>query len=238
MHVIQGLLNLIVQKPRAVTLRLGVARTPEELAAVGALRLRVYQDKLPYLLQELSDTGTDAYDAQSFVFAIWRGSQAVATLRATRYPYETLRYVPEAELAGWLKKGWDTHFVEWGRLVVERTEGINRLAPALLCCAGMYLRANTAYRHYFAYTRPQVRQQSLGGFRTDKDALTFRIPSRGEHHYTLAKGNFLRTLLFEGPRWAGAFLKKMGQRMRRTSPPQGRAGALPVPCGSRKGPRP
>ncbi|MDC0708886.1 hypothetical protein POL68_10450 [Stigmatella sp. ncwal1] len=220
----QGLGQLIVQKPRTVTLRFGLVRTPEELAAVGAMRLRVYQAKLPYLLQELSENGLDAYDAHSFIFAIWHGNQVVATIRATRYPYETSKYVPESDLAQWLGKRWNTKYLEWGRLLVETTSGVNRLTPAIITYAAVYLHASTGYRHYFGYTRPHVRS-SFGKFQVRTDALTFRIPARGEHSYQLLKGSFLYNVLYELPRWLSSFATQIGQRIaqragaRRLSPP-------------------
>jgi hypothetical protein len=204
--LLQGLANFVVQKPRAEKLRFGLVKNPEELAAVGQMRLRVYQAKLPYLLRELSEDGTDSYDANSFVFAVWRGAQVVATIRATRYPYETLRYVPEPELSRWLERGWNTDYLEWGRLLVDTTPGINRLTPAMLTYAGLHLFWLTAYRKYFGYSKPQVRR-AFGGFRLGQDSLSFKIPHRGDHSYLLLKGDFLAGVVFAAPRWLGAVVR-------------------------------
>ncbi len=204
--LLQGLANFVVQKPRTEKLRFGWVKSPEELAAVGQMRLRVYQAKLPYLLRELSEDGTDSYDANSFVFAVWRGEQVVATLRATRYPYETLRYVPEPELSRWLERGWNTDYLEWGRLLVDTSPGVNRLTPALLSYAGLHLFWLTSYRKYLGYFRPHVRQ-AFSGFRMGGNLLSFKIPHRGEHSYLLFKGDFLAGVLFAAPRWLGTVMR-------------------------------
>jgi hypothetical protein len=199
----QEVANAVVQKPREETLRFGLVTEPDELAEVGRLRLRVYQQKLPYLLQELSAEGLDGHDAHSFIFAAWRGDRMVASLRATRYPYETLRYVPEQALASWMGEGWKTDYLEGGRLLVDTTQGLNRVTPALVSYVGLYLHGLTAYRKFFGYARPKSRR-SFGGFLMEQHSLHFRIPTRGEHSYTLFKGEFLKGVLFEAPRWLGA----------------------------------
>ncbi|HEX5752704.1 MAG TPA: hypothetical protein VFZ09_41250 [Archangium sp.] len=204
----QGAAHLVVQKPRSETLRFGLVREPEEFAAVGRMRLRVYGAKLPYLLKELSPEGMDAYDAHSFIFATWWKDRVVATVRTTRYPYETLRYVPEPALSSWMKEGWDTDFLEWGRLLVDSTEGFNRLTPALLTYAGLYLHGLTPYRKYFGYARPHGRK-SFSGFQLSQNAPSFTIPERGEHAYQLLKGELSREVLFSVPRWLGSLAGRM-----------------------------
>jgi hypothetical protein len=212
----EAVANLVVQKPRSERLRFGLVREPEELAAVGRMRLRVYQAKLPYLLQELSADGTDAYDAHSFVFAAWRGDKVVATVRATRYPYETLRYVPEQEFSQWLQDGWNTDYLEWGRLLVDTSEGLNRVTPALITYAGLHLHWLTPYRKAFGHTRPHAKR-SFDLFRMDVSSLTFRIPHRGEHSYLLVKGDLLNNVIFAVPRWLGALGRAMLGGPRRAS---------------------
>jgi hypothetical protein len=204
--VAQGLANCVVQKPRTETLRFGLVKTPEELAAVGRMRLRVYRAKLPYLLQELAEDGTDAHDAHSFVFAAWREEQVVATFRATRYPYETLRYVPEPELSGWLAEGWNTDYIEGGRLLVDAGPGINRLTPALITYGGLYVNWLTPYRKFFGYSRPHV-HRAFDGFLMEKSPLSFQIPHRGTHSYVLLKGDFRKGVAHATPRWLASVAK-------------------------------
>lgn len=197
----------VVQKQSPEELRFGLVCERADMVAVGRMRQRVYAVKLPYLLQELAADGTDAFDANSYVFAVWRGDQVVATLRATRYPYETMQHVSESKLSGWLGQGWDSEYIEWGRLLVDRTDGLNRLVPALVTYAGLYVYWLTSYRKYFGYARLKVRP-SFGGFLTEQSPFTFQIPRRGEHSYSLMKGEFLRGSLLESPRWLGAAVKR------------------------------
>lgn len=204
----QWLANRVVRKPRGETLRFGLVKTPEELAQVGQMRLRVYQSKLPYLLQELSADGTDAYDAHSFVFAVWRGEQVVATLRATRYPFETLRYVPEPELGRWLGGDWKNETLEFGRLLADAGPGFGRLTAAMLSYAGVYVNGLTTYRKCFGYSRPHV-HQSFNRFRRDTNPLSFQIPHRGTHAYVLVKTEFLKGLLHAIPGWLAAVAKSL-----------------------------
>lgn len=209
--VLETVANAVVRKPRAERLRFGLVKTPEELAAVGRMRLKVYREKLPYLLKELAEDGTDGYDAHSFLFAVWRGEQVVASIRATRYPFETLRYVPEPELAGWLGRDWKSDAVEWGRLVADTPEGFRRLTPALLSYGGPYLGCLTSHRQCFGYTRHET-QRVYRGFRGQQHPNPFHIPHRGEHAYVLVKTQFLKGTLLAAPRWlgslAGGLLKK------------------------------
>ncbi len=195
--------NSVVRKPRGERLRFRRVRTAEELAAVGRLRLKVYREKLPYLLKELSEDGTDAYDAHSFVFAAWRGEQVVASIRATRYPFETLKYVPEATLGGWLGEGWERLSLEWGRLVADTPPGFGRLTPALLSYAGPYLGCVTPYRTCFGYTRLETRR-TFSGFWGDRGDFRFKIPDRGDHDYALSKTDFVSGSLMALPRWLGS----------------------------------
>lgn len=201
--VLEPMANAVVRRPGGERLRFGLVKTPEEFAAVGRMRLKVYREKLPYLLQELSADGLDAYDARSFVFAAWRGAQVVATLRATRYPFETLNYVPEPQLSHWLGDGWSTHSLEWGRLAADTPQGFSRLSPAMFSYAGPYLACLTPYRKCFGYSRPEV-HRAFSGFRGEKNPLRFKIPHRGEHEYVLVKTEFVRGSLLATPRWLGS----------------------------------
>lgn len=200
--------NLVVHKPASMKLRFGLVNDTKQLAALGQMRLKWYQAKLPYLLPEFSTNGLDAYDAHSFLFAAWAGDQVVATIRATPYPYETLKYVPETEMSTWLGEGWRTHYLEWGRLLAVSPEGVNRVTPALITYAGLYLFGLTSYGRYFGYTRPKVKK-SFGLFLMEENTLQFTIPHRGEHSYLLIKGAFLKGVLFAVPRWLGALARKI-----------------------------
>lgn len=208
--VLDKLANAMVQKRGAEALRFGMVRDAAQLAAVGRMRRRVYEARLPYMLEELAADGTDADDTHSFVFAAWQGDQVVGTIRLTPYPYETLRHIPEADLSRWLGKGWDTEYVEWSRLLVDSTAGLNRLSPALVTYSGLYVHWLASYPKSFGYIRAKS-LESLANFKHEQSAFTFKIPHRGDHSYSLVKNAFLEGSLAAAPRWLSTLMKQVSK---------------------------
>jgi hypothetical protein len=147
------------------------------------------------------------------VYAAFLGDVAVATIRATAYPYETLDHMKEADLSGFLGLGWKTDFIEWGRLLVDSTYAKMRLTPALITYAGLRLLTLTPYRSYFGYTKPHVREL-VSRFPIDSDTMRFKIPSRGDHDYLMTKGTLSTSAVREIPRW----LKRMSNKVAAARP--------------------
>lgn len=193
------LAKLVVRGP-SPALQFREVSSDRDWERVRELRKRCYPTALPYLVSQLDERGGDPHDRHSFVFAAFLGEQAVATIRATVYPYETLDYVSEAKLAAFLGPGWQTEYIEWGRLLVERRYAGMRLLPALITFAGLRVLALTKYRYYFGYTRPSTRKL-IAKFALDGDELEFGIPQRGSHTYSVSKGSFKAALFREMPKW-------------------------------------
>jgi hypothetical protein len=203
-RVVDGALNyianLIVTRAGKASVRFCEVTSDDDWRRVRELRQRCYPVSLPYLVDVLEPDGSDHRDRHSFVFAVFVGDRAVATIRATTYPYETLDHVEEVELAGFLGAAWKTDYIEWGRLLVDRGYSKMRLTPALLTYAGIRLLTLTPYRHYFGYTKPNVREL-ISRFAIERDTLRFQIPSRGSHHYLLVKGSLSAGAVREIPNW-------------------------------------
>lgn len=206
--------NLVVSGGAAPPVRFCEVTTDEDWQRVRELRKRWYPRLLPYLVDVLEPDGSDKHDRHSFVYAAFLENRAVATIRATSYPYETLEYVSEADLAGFLGDTWKMDYIEWGRLLVDPTYSKMRLTPALLTYAGIRLLTLTPYRRYFGYTKPKVRAM-VSGFPIDPDTFRFEIPSRGDHYYLLTKGSFSTAGIHALPRW----LKRMTARITRPDSP-------------------
>lgn len=137
----------------------------------------------------MTQDGIDEFDGHSTIFAAWDGDDPVATLRLTRYPYETLNYVPESYLSQFLGDRWRSEYLEFSRLVVSPNFRSHRVSHALATYAGLKVLTCTGYRKYFGYTTPLVRRL-LSMFRFEREVLEFQIPSRGTHSYLLLRGDF------------------------------------------------
>lgn len=207
-HAIHYLSSLVVTGSARAQVRFCEVNSPDDWRRVRELRLRCYKVSLPYLLDVLEPDGSDRHDRHSFVYAAFLGDQAVATIRATAYPYETLDHMQETQLAGFLGAGWKTEFVEWGRLLVDSTYAKMRLTPALITYAGLRLLTLTPYRSYFGYTKPNVREM-VSRFPIDSATMRFKIPARGDHDYLMTKGTLTTSAVREIPRW----LKRMSAKM-------------------------
>jgi len=192
--------SLVVTGVGNQRVRFGEVTTAEDWRRVRELRLRCYPKLLPCLVEMLEPDGSDRHDRHSFVYAAFIGDRAVATMRATRYPFETLEHVSEDDLRGFLGATWKTNFIELGRLLVDDEYAKMRLTPAMITYAGLRLLALTPYRNYFGYTKPHVRSM-LSRFPIDKDTLRFKIPACGDFDYLMVKGTFTGAAMREIPRW-------------------------------------
>lgn len=192
--------NLLLSGGAKHTIRFSEVTTAQDWKAVRALRQRWYPVLLPYLSDVLDADGSDRHDRHSFVYAAFLDDRAIATIRATSYPYETLDYLDEARLAGYLGQNWKTEYIEWGRLLVDPQYAKMRLTQGLITYAGLRLVTLTPYRGFFGYTKKEVRNL-LDKFPIGDEPLRFKIPSRGNHDYLLLRGDFKQTVVHEFPKW-------------------------------------
>jgi hypothetical protein len=217
-RVVDGAFNYVANLVVA-----GGGRTPVRFAEVTSdldwyrvreMRKRCYPVSLPYLVDVLDEDGSDRHDRHSFVYAAFLDGRAVATIRATAYPYETLEHLSEDRLAGFLGAGWKTDYIEWGRLLVDPGYARMRLTPALITYAGLRLLTLTPYHHYFGYTKPGVREM-VSSFAIESETFRFQIPSRGNHEYLLTKGKFSTSFMRQFPHW----LRRITGRLTRSHGP-------------------
>lgn len=192
--------NLFISGEAKHNIRFCEVTTEEDWRAVRALRQRWYPVLLPYLTNVLDADGSDRHDRHSFVYGAFINNRAVATIRATSYPYESLDYVDETRLANYLGGNWKTDYIEWGRLLVDPQFAKMRLTQGLITYAGLRLFTLTPYRAYFGYSKPAVRDL-LSSLPFDREGLQFKIPSRGNHHYVLFRGDFKNAAMLEFPKW-------------------------------------
>ena len=211
-RVIDGAINylsgLVVTGAGRSSVRFREVNTEDDWRRVRELRIRCYGASLPYLLDVLEPDGSDRHDRHSFVYAAFLDDVAVATIRATAYPYETLDHMKEADLSGFLGPGWKTEFIEWGRLLVDSAYAKMRLMPALITYAGLRLLTLTPYRSYFGYTKPHVREL-VSRFPIDSATMRFKIPSRGDHEYLMTRGTLSTSAVRQIPNW----LKRIGSKV-------------------------
>lgn len=166
----------------------------QEFDEVKALRLKIYNENLPYMLSEIDESGSDEYDTRSFVFALKYKNLTIASIRLTPYPFETLNYIDQARLTNFLGGNWQSNYLEWSRLLVDTSCKLKGLVNLLTIYAGLYILSNTNYTNYFGYTRPRVKR-ILSKFRLAERSMSFLIPSRGTHEYLLIKGSFMNDFL-------------------------------------------
>ncbi len=208
--LMQRIAGCVVRRSPGDVVRFGEI-TADEWPAVRAMRLAVYEKRLPSLLPALDERGQDALDPHSFAFAAWLNGRPVATIRATPYPFETARYVDERTLGAYLGGDWRREYVEWGRLAADSAAANKRIVPALITYGGLHLLLNTPYSKYFGYTRRRVRG-TFDGFRVRSDSLTFQIPERGDHDYLVLKGDLSLDLVHALPQWLSTLRARRARR--------------------------
>lgn len=162
----------------------------QEFNKVKALRLKIYNENLPYMLSEMHESGADEYDNRSFIFAVSYKQSMIASIRGTAYPFETLNYIDQSRLTDFLGNHCKKNYLEWSRLLVDTSFKLKGLVNLLTIYSGLYILANTDYTNYFGYTRPRVKR-ILSGFCLAERSMSFTIPSRGTHEYLLIKGSFI-----------------------------------------------
>lgn len=180
------------------------------------LRLAVYAETIPYMLSVLDADGADEYDGRSIVFGLWYRRRAVATVRFTQWPFEVSRYLAPETHAEVLPGHLNQQTLEFSRLVVAPSTGLNRLMPALITYAGLVIVFSTNYRRYIGYAKATV-VRKLAAFRCSTGHEPFSIPERGGHQYELVLGNFL--IEVEGliarsvrARWAARLVRSLFPR--------------------------
>lgn len=174
-------------------LSFGEVLNQKQWSEVKQFRLECYPKSLPYMSKELGRDGSDDLDAQSCVFeARWKG-KVVATTRFTPYPFETSRYVPDEKMVRFLGTKWPSEYLEWSRLLIDKEAPVSRLMPSLLAFAGLSVLSMTPYRCYFGYVAMH-KQSVFRKFPLTVDDEPFVIPMRGDHSYTLLKGDFFYSL--------------------------------------------
>lgn len=186
---IRNIINKILNIPDHDGLRFGKVETTFDWQAVMAFRLKMYDQTVKYMLNELNAQGSDAYDSHSLIFAVWKNDSVIATIRLTHKPFETMQFLSAQQLNKFLGEKWG-NYLEWTRLLIDSSCKIPKLLPALTVYAGLTILATTNYNYYFGYTRPLIRK-ILSRFQIAEDSMQFSVPNRGEHSYYLLKGNFL-----------------------------------------------
>lgn len=163
--------------------------TTQQLQDVANLRLKVYQNDLPYMLKQLDGSGFDNYDHHSLIYAIYYQNTIAASVRLTPCPFETMQYIRQEHLATFLGKHYQQSYLEWSRFLVDTSFKLRGLTTALTIYAGLDVLLSTDYTHYFGYTRENTRR-IFSAFNFSNQTLAFTIPNRGNHSYLLLKGSF------------------------------------------------
>ena len=187
---ISRIIDNILKLPPSIKLRFGKVETKSDWQSVMAFRLKMYDQTVKYMLNELNADGSDDYDAHSFIFAVWHEDSVIATIRLTPAPFETTQFLSPAQLTSFLGNTPEKTYLEWTRLLIDSSLKIHTLLPAITVYAGLIILTTTPYTQYFGYTKPIIRK-ILSRFQLAEEKMTFSIPNRGDHAYQLLKGNFL-----------------------------------------------
>lgn len=175
---------------RTNQLRIAQVVTPPEVTRLRAARLAMYRGCDSYFGKLTNKDGSDDLDFGSYLFAAYVGDAIVGTIRLTPSPFEASKYIDTDRLADFLGREKLGTYLEISRLVTDRTCQIPGLGRALIVYAGLLTCLSTNYERYVAIARPALKEKSFN-FKLDSDALSFRIPQRGEHEYHLLKGSFV-----------------------------------------------
>ncbi|MCG8417353.1 MAG: hypothetical protein MJE77_05345 [Proteobacteria bacterium] len=170
--------------------RFCVLTSPQDLAELDAFRRRQYQRLLPYMLPTLERDRQEGYDERSWVFAARYNGQIIATARMTPHPFESMDHVAPAAMHSFIGEDLQHTYVEYSRVVVSPDITVHGLMAGMLTYAGLRMLTTTSYRKYFGYASARVAPK-FQQFGVDTADFQFTIPSRGDHVYTLVKGDFL-----------------------------------------------
>lgn len=187
--------NYILDKMRHISkynkddLVFGKIVSEHDREQLGLFRLKNYQQKKPYMLNELDQYGLDEYDAKSTIYAAWLNHEMIASIRLGRSPFESNCFLPDETLKNFLGANYKNEYLEWTRLLIQPEHRIPGLLPALIIYAGIKTLAQQDYHHYFGYSTLIVKRL-FSRFQLSQQSLEFTIPKRGKQTYILLKGDF------------------------------------------------
>ncbi|MEJ8674331.1 hypothetical protein [Chromobacterium amazonense] len=150
-------------------------------------RLRLYSQRKLYYQSLFGDgKGSDDIDGRSYLFATYLDDEIVATQRVTPFPFEANRYVDDASLRRFIGDDYARHYVEFSRLIVDKTCPVRGVMEAMISTAGVLVALHTRYKHCVTVVKPRL-QSRYTDFSLAEDMIVFKIPERGDHDYALFK---------------------------------------------------
>lgn len=165
-------------------------KTPEESELLGRFRLQSYSIKNTYMTAEFDKNGFDLLDETSTNYAAWSEGEMIAAIRLTQAPFESSQLFDTDIVINFLGDNYETHYLEWSRLIINHRLVPMQLLPALITYAGLRTLTSTSYRQYFGYCTPVVKKL-FSRFLILHSPYPVLIQGRGGKTYQLIKGNFL-----------------------------------------------
>jgi hypothetical protein len=180
---------LSIDKNHRKSVRFSCIETENDWRELLEFRLINYQNTIPYMLDELDETGADPYDRHSYIFAVWDNHTLIGSIRYTTWPFELSNLLHSNELFGIIPESKRHEYLELSRLLVKpgiKTKGI---LAALIVYSGLTICLNTKYRMYIGYAK-KVILKKFGKFNYSSSQYEFSIPTRKGHLYSVLTGDF------------------------------------------------
>lgn len=166
----------------------GLVESAADWEGIRQLRLRMYSGKRKYLQSLVNDEGYDEFDGHSFLFFAKHEGEYIASVRLTRYPFETSKYLSHDQLQDFLGEGYESEFLEVGRLVADPHVRILNISYAMLAYAISMGAMISNHSGYLAYSHPRLKQKAFR-YHQAPETQNFYIPERRSSEYVLFKGD-------------------------------------------------
>lgn len=165
----------------------GLVSNSEDWDGVRQLRLKMYLGKRDYLGSLIDQDGIDVYDNHSYLFYAKLNGKYVASVRFTRYPFETSEYFNADDLDAFLGRDYQHHYLEVGRLVADSSAKVSNLSQAILAYSIAMATSIQTKTRYLAYSHPRLKQKTFR-YNQEEQTQSFYIPERRDSKYILFKG--------------------------------------------------
>jgi hypothetical protein len=168
--------------------------TNEDFSKLSDARIKMYGQRDGYLMSMYPNgKATDESDLNSYVFACYLKGEIIGSQRVTPVNYEVKKYIDEDTITNFLGDDHHDNYVEFSRLVVDKSARVRGAANAIVLVAGAIIALTTKYSRLVSYSKPKVDMQ-MKAFSIDDETIRFKIEERENNEYILYKKDMLEQL--------------------------------------------
>ncbi|MFA0057694.1 hypothetical protein [Vibrio echinoideorum] len=169
----------------------------DDFVELSEFRKLVYKDKNEALLLSYgSGYFIDDLDLKSVVFGFYYLGSLIGVQRVSKCQFEILDFIDYSHLNQFLGYNFENEYVEYSRLAVKKTKGINSrfVAHSLAMASSLSIMLTMRIIKSITYTKSRLKRKNI---EFSKDELTFTIPERGDDEYILFKADMLKAMCKE-----------------------------------------